>query len=96
MTDKQIIIDGVDVSECKHFKIGTCLADYLLTDMDFSEAKCGLCKDCDYKQFKRKEEECEELKKKIKYMEEYIKTVENSRNEFEKENKFLKEEIEKL
>ena len=29
-------------------------------------------------------------------MEEYIKTVENSRNEFEKESKFLKEEIEKL
>ena len=37
--------------------------------------------------------ENEELKKKIKYMEEYIKTVENSRNEFEKESKFLKEEI---
>ena len=40
--------------------------------------------------------ENEELKKKIKYMEEYIKTVENSRNEFEKESKFLKEEIQKL
>lgn len=40
--------------------------------------------------------ENEELKKKIKYMEEYIKTVENSRNEFEKENKFLKEETQKL
>ena len=62
MTDKQIIIDGVDVSGCKHFKIGTCLADYLLTDMDFSEAKCELCKDCYYKQLKRKEQECEELK----------------------------------
>lgn len=62
MTDKQIIIDGVDVSECKHFKIGTCLADYLLTDMNFSEAKCELCKNCYYKQLKRKEQEYEELK----------------------------------
>lgn len=37
-----------------------------------------------------------ELKEKIKYMEEYIKTVENSRNEFEKESKFLKEENKKM
>ena len=67
MTDKQIIIDGTDVSECKHFKIGTCLADYLLTDMNFSEAKCELCKNCYYKQLKRKEQECEELKKNVEH-----------------------------
>ena len=36
---------------------------------------------------KAKEQECEKLKEKIKYMEEYIKTVENSRNEFDKESK---------
>ena len=65
MENKEIIIDGTDVSECKHFKIGTCLADYLLTDMNFSEAKCELCKNCYYKQLKRKEQECEELKKQI-------------------------------
>lgn len=50
--DKPTIIDGIDVSGCKHFKIGTCLADYLLTDMNFSEAKCELCKNCYYKQLK--------------------------------------------
>ena len=61
MENKEIIIDGTDVSECKHFKIGTCLADYLLTDMNFSEAKCELCKNCYYKQLKRKEQECEEI-----------------------------------
>lgn len=48
------------------------------------------------KQLDQLKVENEELKKKIKYMEEYIKTVENSRNEFEKESKFLKEEIQKL
>ena len=61
MADKQIIIGGVDVSGCKHFKNATCIADYLLTDMNFSEAKCELCKNCYYKQRKRKEQECEEL-----------------------------------
>ena len=61
MTDKHII-DGVNVSGCKHFKIGTCLADYLLTDMNFSEAKCELCKDCYYKQLKRKEQTLDKIK----------------------------------
>lgn len=61
MTDKQIIINDVDVSGCKHFKIGTCLADYCLTDMPFSEAKCELNPNCYYKQLKRKEQECKVL-----------------------------------
>ena len=62
MTDKQIIIDGVDVSGCEHYKNRTCIADYCLTDMPFSEAKCELNSNCYYKQLKRKEQECEELK----------------------------------
>lgn len=75
MTDKQIIIDGVNVSGCKHFKIGTCLADYLLTDMDFSEAKCELCKDCYYKQLKAQEQENEELKRELMQYEKDIKDL---------------------
>lgn len=62
MTDKQIIIDGVDVSGCKHYKNRTCIADYCLTDMPFGEAKCELNPNCHYKQLKRKEQECERLK----------------------------------
>ena len=142
MTKK--IIDGVDVSECE--KLYWDIAPFLKKEerpFHQNEWKCGggftqtYChnnKNCLYKQLKRKEQECEELKKeiafgnngtlsdkiraevfkelnnennqlkaeneelkkKIKYMEEYIKTVENSRNEFEKESKFLKEEIQKL
>ena len=38
----------------------------------------------------------EKLKAKIKYMEKYIQTVENARNEFEKESKFLKGENKRL
>ena len=53
MTDKQIIIDGVDVSGCKHYKNRTCIADYCLTDMPFGEAKCELNPNCYYKQLQR-------------------------------------------
>lgn len=42
------------------------------------------------KQLARKTQECEELKDKIKFMEGYIKTVENARDELERENKFSK------
>ena len=72
MTDKQIIIDGVDVSGCE--KQGetiagiTCgngerirLANEIIT-------KHKLCKDnpnCVYKQLKAKEQECEELKEEL-------------------------------
>ena len=58
-------MNKIDVSECKHYKNKNCIADYLLTDMDFSEAKCELCKDCDFKQLARKTQECEELKEKL-------------------------------
>ncbi len=63
--DKQIIIDGVDVSGCKHYKNRTCIADYCLTDMPFSEAKCELNPNCYYKQLKRKEQECERTKERL-------------------------------
>lgn len=59
MTDKeQVIVDGVDVSECeylKYDKIG-CSADgcYCLGN------------DCYYKQLTLKTQECDELKEKIK------------------------------
>ena len=61
--DKQIIIDGVDVSGCKHYDDLDCYAQ---------RDNCGYpldCKDhpnCYYKQLKRKEQECERLKEAIK------------------------------
>lgn len=62
MNDKQIIIDGVDVSGCVPYKNKSCLVDFCLTDMPFSEAKCEKNPNCYYKQLKRKEQECERLK----------------------------------
>ena len=62
MTDKQIIIDGVDVAKCRHFT----------NEWDFNN--CGhICKEteCKYKrlwykkQLKAKEQECEKLRRSI-------------------------------
>lgn len=83
--NKPIMIDGVDVSHCKHFKNRSCIADYLLTDMVFSEAKCELCKDCYFKQLARKTQECEELKKVNRHID---------NNRMQKANKLM--QIEKI
>lgn len=63
MTEKQIIINGVDVSGCKLFRNGICVSPI--------NSKCKLCveiskKMCYYKQLKGKEQECEELRTDIK------------------------------
>ena len=58
MTDKQIIIDGVDVSGCPY---------YIDSDGSCSSHDCECIKcvhnACFYKDLKAKEQECEELKK---------------------------------
>ena len=62
MTDKQILIDGVDVSGCEYFLKGYCYCiNHIVERMSENE----FCKDnpnCYYKQLLRKEQECEELK----------------------------------
>ena len=63
-TDKQIIIDGVDVSGCPYSKIGKynkyCEQD--LYDDGTPVFTCDEYTNCYYKQLKRKEQECERLK----------------------------------
>ena len=77
MTDKQIIIDGCDVSGCPHIEYEHKWWDIAGREQN-SENVCSLSFDnnadfeedflceqnpnCYYKQLKRKEEECEELK----------------------------------
>lgn len=72
MTDKQIIIDGVDVSGCefliieKDKQMCRCIKADLFGGIEFVEnAKNGNCQDnpnCYYKQLKAKEQECEKIK----------------------------------
>lgn len=55
MTDKeQIIIDGVNVSGCNHYKNGSCEIEVL--------TPCPYYNNCYYKQLKRKEQELEYYK----------------------------------
>ena len=103
MTDKQIIIDGVDVNGCE--KQGetiagiTCgngerirLANEIIT-------KHKLCKDnpnCVYKQLKAKEQECEELKEKVKKYGEINKQETKDYAELKAENEELIRRITKI
>lgn len=68
--DKQIIIDGVDVSKCQDFYISTVInGEYCYCVSD--NAKHLACKNnpnCYFKQLKRKEQECENLKVEEKYL----------------------------
>jgi 6-phosphogluconolactonase/glucosamine-6-phosphate isomerase/deaminase len=61
MTDKQIIIDGCDVSGCEYY-----CERYCKQVVDEDGCYVFLCAEdanCHYKKWQRKEQECEELKK---------------------------------
>ena len=89
MTDKQIRIDGCDVSGCKFYNTDDETCRELNGKYDIVEDcifdKC-MYFNCYYKQLKRKEQECEELKEKI---------VKNKCEEIGKET-FLEWKIKKL
>lgn len=72
MTDKEIIIDGVNVAGCEDFKPKdrfTC-HPYI--------CNCHQKPDCNYKQLRRKEQECEESKRTISTLEGVNKLFENN------------------
>ena len=85
MTDKQIIIDDcIHLNEWKHCDICEKLIktkdsanskkrEHLLTEEDL---RCDFYPNCYYKQFKDKEQECEELKVEVKKQKEIAKEYE--------------------
>ena len=78
MTDKQIIIDCVDVSGCKKYEHEIVRCNATLKNMCFCGGRCTDKKnaDCYFKQLKRKEQECEELKAEVKKQKEITKEYE--------------------
>lgn len=64
MTDKEIIIDGVDVSECKY-----------LPYCEDKQGNCGNNPNCYFKQLKRKEQECEKYEQTLFEIKIYCKTA---------------------
>lgn len=101
MTDKQIIIDGVDVSGCKHID-----ADCFNCEI-FAEVCHEVFPNCHYKQLKRKEQECEILKEKLEqqkgytvsyksYVYEQKKQLNEQLDQLKAENEKLKEKFKKF
>ena len=70
MTDKLIMINGVDVSGCKYYDDGTCCNEDVFT------LSCENT-NCMYKQLKRKEQECEGLKKTIAEIKDIAENVQS-------------------
>ena len=66
MTDKQIIIDGVDVADCGHINACDKKMKCVILQDDICEIN-PYCEgfNCYYKQLKRKEQDCAELKKHV-------------------------------
>ena len=64
MTDKQIIIDGVDVSGCPSIQSNS-IGDVVCVRLARTSLYCK-GQPCYYKALERKEQECEELKKLLK------------------------------
>ena len=65
MTDKQIIIDGVDVSGCKKYEHEIVRCNATLKNMCFCGGRCTDKKnaDCYYKKWKRAEQKLDNIKK---------------------------------
>ena len=106
MTDKQIIIDGVDVSGCKRYEHEIVRCNATLKNMCFCGGRCTDKKnaDCYFKQLKRKEQECNKFYIQLKADEEYheeekntlrkiIKNKEERNIELYKENNKLKQTL---
>ena len=95
MTDKQITIDGVDVSECefcdwKGSNIPQCrirLASFETTCKGYN---------CYYKQLKHKEQECEKLKEDEKSLLNVIDHLQKTKNEWEEKYNDLGQDFDQL
>ena len=62
MTDKQIIIDGIDVSGCDCYYNGKCLCEYNEINRKIIRYySCNKFPNCYYKQLKRSEAQCEAM-----------------------------------
>ena len=100
MADKQIIIDGVDVSGCEFYfyREGdeyphrcSCYKDMYGCSVVCNLADC--CKNCVYKQLKRKELECEELTKNYLAVIQQRNAAEHQLDQLKVENKELRNKI---
>lgn len=109
MTDKQIIIDGCDVSECKYFskyqkivRNNECIVDIQNACVEEIKTKpCSQKHNCYFKNWQRKEQECEKWKNAYEVKEDALteseeeyEELEEQRNKLKAKNKELKKQFE--
>lgn len=89
--NKPIMIDGVDVSECVYYK-QECIANCGMFALGDFKCEGQICL---YKQLKRKEQECEELKEKAKELRQGWINCDKERNLQEANSEFRKRIIDR-
>ena len=77
MTDKQIIIDGVDVSKCEH-NYDKKLGEYSACNLYPPPLNCKRHPNCLFKQLARKTQECVKLRTDIKEIAEICSFTDSS------------------
>lgn len=94
MTDKQIIIDGVDVSGCilRRRKEPNCTVCNGYSSKVF-EFDCSDFKNCYFKQLKRKEQECEKLRGDFHDTNEQLKDYKEHYDRQSEEHQKLKQDL---
>ena len=100
MTDKQIIIDGCDVSGCCQY-MPRYMEDYDIDTLDYCRYHFKPCKDvdvkyCYYKQLKRKEQECEKANKNAQDTYDLYQALMESFNILQGEKIKLKQQLDQL
>lgn len=78
MPDKRIIVDSIDVSECEFLWKEKSLKRFC--NNGNLNCDCNSNPNCYFKQLKRKEQECEELKEEIDDLKEIIQRHDNDNN----------------
>ncbi|MBQ8635312.1 hypothetical protein IJ425_04070 [bacterium] len=95
-TATSLIIDGVDVSECKDRYLGWDNSTCQNTGNSCPDLRCENNPKCYYKQLKREEQECERLKRDYFKQNEWLQEQKKELDQLKKENKKLKNEIKDL
>ena len=93
MTDKQIMINGVDVSKCMFFNKNYKEDDVQIKnfcELQYISCKEFDCANCYFKKRKRKEQECEQLRNKLNSN---IERMNEQNEKLHNENKELKSYI---
>lgn len=97
MTDKEIIINGVDVSKCYKLIVNQ-LYGYACSCEEGTHiiSSCKNRHNCYYKQLARKTQECEELHTELKFKVEYIQEQREVIKDLEKKLKISIQALEEL